>query len=57
MELEEDLGVKECCMDDFCGKETGIRFVKEAYKLMSIIRLLTFQKQPSPTLSNFNLLK
>jgi hypothetical protein len=36
-------------MDDFCATETAMRLVMVAYNLMSLFRLLTLQKQPSPT--------
>ena len=38
-------------MDDFCATETAMRFIMIAYNLMSLFRLLTLQKQPSPTLA------
>ena len=38
-------------MDSFCATETAMRFVMTAYNLMSLFRLLTQQKQPSPTLA------
>ena len=50
-ELKEDFGVQGFCMDDFCATETAMRFVMVAYNLMSLFRLLTLQKQPSPTLA------
>lgn len=50
-ELKEDFGVEGFCMDDFCATETAMRFVMVAYNLMSLFRLLTSQKQPSPKLS------
>jgi hypothetical protein len=37
-------------MDSFCATETAMRFVMVAYNLMSLFRLLTLQKHPSPTL-------
>jgi Transposase DDE domain group 1 len=50
-ELKEDFGVQGFCMDSFCATETAMRFVMVAYNLMSLFRLLTLQKQPSPTLA------
>ncbi|MFP5039573.1 IS1380 family transposase [Parasediminibacterium sp. JCM 36343] len=50
-ELKEDFGVQGFCMDSFCATETAMRFVMIAYNLMSLFRLLTLQKQPSPTLA------
>jgi hypothetical protein len=38
-------------MDNFCATETAMRFVMIAYNLMSLFRLLTLQKSPSPTLA------
>lgn len=49
-ELKEDFGVEGFCMDDFCATETAMRFVMVAYNLMSLLRLLTHQTQPSPKL-------
>jgi Transposase DDE domain group 1 len=50
-ELKEDFGVQGFCMDSFCATETAMRFVMIAYNLMSLFRLLSLQKQPSPTLA------
>lgn len=50
-ELKQDFGVEGFCMDDFCATETAMRLVMVAYNLMSLFRLLTLQKQPSPTLA------
>ena len=50
-ELKKDFGVQEFCMDDICATEIAMCFVMVAYNLISVFRMLTFQKQPSPTLS------
>lgn len=50
-ELKQDFGVQGFCMDSFCATETAMRFVMVAYNLMSLFRLLTLQKHPSPTLA------
>lgn len=50
-ELKEDFGAEGFCMDNFCATETAMRFVMVAYNLMSLFRLLTLQKSPSPTLA------
>jgi hypothetical protein len=50
-ELKQDFGAEGFCMDNFCATETAMRFVMIAYNLMSLFRLLTLQKSPSPTLA------
>lgn len=49
-ELKEDFGVEGFCMDSFCATETAMRMVMIAYNLMSLFRLLTHQRHPSPKL-------
>lgn len=50
-ELKQDFGAQGFCMDNFCATETAMRFLMVGYNLMSLFRLLTLQKSPSPTLA------